>query len=288
MMPYSFEYYQYAIDLALYKRSTIQCARYMHKAHFASMIELKKFDPIVHFTIQLICPQMSLPDQHNVKQYESKLDLDFDNFLTKKIDRCNVCGDIFYAGVQPPHACSNKQRPLAASPGNNLRTTGLLLDPSESASENASAIESQQSSMLDSASTSSVIHDKIYDLWKSNGFPRHKKTSVPAESGSDEHSKDNFSFSPYDNFFQTSNTFVATIEVKYILCTHNDVRDGLAGSLLRHWYKRSRVNITRVHGSGKGEAKRCYGIYCRNSKIKQRRHYDDLLIQLSIITPGIA
>lgn len=146
-------------------------------------------------------PLMCCANQPEKRRYESKFDLDYDNFLTKKIDRCNDCGDVYYTKAARSHACANQRSPSeipAAMPdGFEIDRLGLILN-------------------IRPVVERVWVHDEIYAIWKRSGFPRHsrpeagpclapelilKDTSSKDVLAKDPVSKDTFSFSPYDNFF---------------------------------------------------------------------------------------
>lgn len=134
----------------------------------------------------------------NEKNYQSKLDLDFGSFMSKEIDRCSDCGDIYYASSGArPHLCISRKMGRPASPKN----------------EPADILENFEMDRLNVLLGIKPIlektwfHNEIYSAWKKNNFRRHPRPqaadSVANSVLEDDRSpaKSTFSFSPYDNYF---------------------------------------------------------------------------------------
>lgn len=135
---------------------------------------------------------MAFVNHTDGKMYESKLDLDYDTFLTKKIDRCDDCGDIYYSGTTRGHNCNQKKQRM--SPGAEPRALGVV--------ENFEI--NQLNALLGIRPVIERVwfHDEIHAIWKRKNFPRHAKPEAQEQPPRQEsHEKDKFSFSPYDNFF---------------------------------------------------------------------------------------
>ena len=139
---------------------------------------------------------MSYIDQIKVEASESKLDLDSESFVTKRIGRCSDCGDIYYTGISSSHLCENKKSKTSM--------------PVVSRSPDMQSYEKDRlSTLLDFKPVVEKLwfHDEIYSIWKKKNFPRHEKQSIMEIKGMEKRSnegkdiKDEFSFSPYDNFF---------------------------------------------------------------------------------------
>ncbi|KAI4291317.1 hypothetical protein PAPHI01_0591 [Pancytospora philotis] len=128
----------------------------------------------------------------STKKFESKLDLDYDSFLTKKIDKCVACGDIYYAGARPPHACARQQ----GAQGHDATRR-----PTDSAHSTIQRASYAGDARAKEPADGFCVRSAIYSIWKADGFRRHAAPAEDCPSSSEEQCKDKFSFSPYDNFF---------------------------------------------------------------------------------------
>jgi hypothetical protein len=139
----------------------------------------------------------------------SKMDLDSESFTTKSIDRCPECGDVFYSGITSSHACFDRKKSVSPS--------------RESPSPEATSYElNRLQSILDIKPVIDNLSftEEIYSIWQRNNFKRHVRPRVvetkPIETNSETYTQkeiqnqtpiqnkeihDEFSFSPYDNFF---------------------------------------------------------------------------------------
>lgn len=137
----------------------------------------------------------SSPNSKSEKNYQSRLDLDFDSFISKEIGRCNDCGDIYYVSSSAkPHACISRRKSRSASPKNEP------VDLVENFEMNRLNLLLGIKPILEKT----WFHDEIYSIWKKSGFPRHprpKSTDSLTNNILEDTSKGTFSFSPYDNYF---------------------------------------------------------------------------------------
>lgn len=133
-------------------------------------------------------------------KYRSKLDLDYDSFLTKKIYRCEECGDIYYTSSVQSHTCTSRKAVITEE----INTQALV---------NGESFEMNRLNQLlgiKPVMGSLWFYDEIYMIWKKNGFNRHEKPKLKDDIMKPVHNtlqinenaqKEKFSFSPYDNFF---------------------------------------------------------------------------------------
>lgn len=125
--------------------------------------------------------------------FKSKLDLDYKLFNTKRIYRCEICGNVYYTSSNYFHACYAKK----------ADTTSVDEKVSSINDRDLGDIKNSQALI----STPIYFHDEIYAIWKKKGFKRHCKPEIKENTiqqtmqSTDSSQKEKFSFSPYDNFF---------------------------------------------------------------------------------------
>ncbi|KAI5176538.1 hypothetical protein PAEPH01_2339 [Pancytospora epiphaga] len=132
--------------------------------------------------------------ENKKRSFETSLDLDYDNFVTKKIERCDSCGDVYYKGIEPPHICGSADA---------YKHPTTITDPhaNDSSSDTPSNTQTQEGAGLYEGTDRNLLCGKIYTIWEKSGFKRYVVEDEEPKSRDKVTLKDKFSFSPYDNFF---------------------------------------------------------------------------------------
>ncbi|KAI5148315.1 hypothetical protein ENBRE01_0248 [Enteropsectra breve] len=133
------------------------------------------------------------------KKTVSKLDLDYDIFISKTLMQCKRCGDIYYKKANIEHICMHNAHDA------KKRRAGV---PQEIQKK----VPHKQKNSIEHPVlkvSKSFIHNEIVNIWRRHGMARHsvfpsitmKDYEVLQESAKKEENSSTFSFSPYDNFF---------------------------------------------------------------------------------------
>lgn len=138
--------------------------------------------------------------------FKSKLDLDYDSFVKKKIIRCEICENIYYASSSCLHNCMTKKDNSVVSSNYNKINDVVMNN-----NVNNINMEKDKSDLLKSGKLTIInnirFYDEIYSIWKKKGFKRHRKLDIKENSKyqplqtNNNPQTEKFSFSPYDNFF---------------------------------------------------------------------------------------